>query len=358
VAAFPAPAAETGLRDAIRENEAEAEAKEKALLDLTKQERELHSDLARTADRLGALSREVGAQEKRLAAIQKEEANVQERYADLVRSKKKAGAGLGLLLADLWPLYVQKNMVDRGRDIPTWDKADREFAWTSEIYRSVQVKLDQARRQQAAIQTTLARQQALASEVRTRLAAVNRSKDALLQDKLSFRRQLADVRREKTDREEELNSILTTIQSLNYRLRQEREQGGGIPMDEAKGRLPWPAMGRLVQNYAPQASPPRRGLGLALAENAEVLAVNRGKVVHDDVLRGFGRVIILMHDESWYSLYAFLAESKVELGQEVKTAQPIGMAGFYPEAQGPGLYFELRFHQKPINPELWLTAMK
>ena len=165
---------------------------------------------------------------------------MQERYVDLVRAKKKAGADLGLLLADLWPLYVQKNLVDRGRDIPAWDKADREFAWTSEIYRSVQDKLDQARRQQAAIQTTLARQQALASEVRTRLAAVNRSKDALLQDKLSFRRRLAEVRREKTDRESELNNILTTIQSLNYRLKQEREQGGGIPWTTPRAGCPGP----------------------------------------------------------------------------------------------------------------------
>jgi septal ring factor EnvC (AmiA/AmiB activator) len=38
----------------------------------------------------------------------------------------------------------------------------------------------------------------------------------------------------------------------------------------------------------------------------------------------------------------------------VEKDEPIGHAGYYPEAHGNGLYFELRFRQKPINPQLWL----
>ena len=77
--------------------------------------------------------------------------------------------------------------------------------------------------------------------------------------------------------------------------------------------------------------------------------MNRGKVVHDDVLRGFGRVIILLHDESWYSLYAFLAESKVDMGQEVKAAQPIGLAGFYPRRTGRGSILSCGFTRNQLT---------
>ncbi|MDO9630852.1 MAG: peptidase M23, partial [Humidesulfovibrio sp.] len=44
----------------------------------------------------------------------------------------------------------------------------------------------------------------------------------------------------------------------------------------------------------------------------------------------------------------------VQTGQEVEKDEPIGHAGYYPEAHGNGVYFELRLHQKPINPLLWL----
>jgi murein DD-endopeptidase MepM/ murein hydrolase activator NlpD len=38
----------------------------------------------------------------------------------------------------------------------------------------------------------------------------------------------------------------------------------------------------------------------------------------------------------------------------VENGESLGQAGFYPLAKGAGLYFELRFGQKAINPEQWL----
>ena len=75
-----------------------------------------------------------------------------------------------------------------------------------------------------------------------------------------------------------------------------------------------------------------------------------GKVVHNDTLRGFGHVVIVYHGFDYYSLYAYLSETYVRNGQEVEKDEPLGVVGYYPKADGPGLYFELRFHQKPINP--------
>ena len=36
--------------------------------------------------------------------------------------------------------------------------------------------------------------------------------------------------------------------------------------------------------------------------------------------------------------------------------EKLGVSGFYPKANGNGLYFELRFHQKAINPLKWLQS--
>jgi len=111
-----------------------------------------------------------------------------------------------------------------------------------------------------------------------------------------------------------------------------------------------------VRRYAPDAKPPVRGLGLSVGQGDPVRAVAYGRVVHNDTMRGFGRVVILMHGQAYYTLYAFLADSPLRLGQEVGGGQQVGTAGFYPDANGPGVYFELRFHQKAINPDAWLLS--
>ncbi len=123
----------------------------------------------------------------------------------------------------------------------------------------------------------------------------------------------------------------------------------------AKGKTPWPARGKVVVHYAPDASPPVHGIGLALNDGTPVKAVAWGKVVHSDVLRGLGYVVVLMHPKQYYTVYAHLTGSKYKVGQEVKQGEVLGRAGLYPPAGGAGIYFELRSHEKAVNPEAWLS---
>lgn len=353
--AADAPADPEALEQDIKQERARARQREQTLLELSREERRLHAELGASADRIQSLENALDRAEAELAAIQQEETQVQERHARLVREKKATMADLRRLLESLWPARV-RNMAARGGGEAAWDTADREFTWLAALYEATGEKLEQVRGQQAAIQASLARQQELASEVRTRLAAIGVQKDDLLQDKMQFMSRLREVRREKTDLEKELQRILAAIRTLNFELEQSLI-AKGAPFAKLKGRLPWPARGRVVSRYDPATEPPRRGLGLAVSE-PRVTSVAWGKVMHDDVLRGFGRVIIVMHGEEYYTLYAYLAESSVKVGQEVERGAVLGTAGYYPEAQGPGVYFELRFHQKAINPQSWLTAEK
>ncbi len=144
------------------------------------------------------------------------------------------------------------------------------------------------------------------------------------------------------------------MDSLKYKLKALTAR----KFSDFKGSLPWPARGKVVARYAPHATPPVRGLGLKLPPDAPVQAMSWGKVVHNDTLRGFGKVIILFHGQDYYTLYAFLEQSNVRVGQDVEKDEIIGYAGYYPKAQGPGLYFELRFHKKALNPNEWLTTLK
>ncbi len=353
-------AGETGsndIRESLRHERVRARAAEEALFDLTVEERKLNAGLARTADRLKKLSRDLRREEARLAEIRLKEKQAGGVHAALLKRKEQASSDLRGIISGLWSFHVQREMVYRGRDIPTWDKADREYSWAAELYRFTDEKLEEVAERQRKAAAALERQRLLASELQVRLASVNRSKDSLLGNKLGYMRKIVGVRKEKLDHEAELGRILGAIETLNYSLEKGQKVRGG-PFADLKGRLPWPAVGDVVARYGPKASPPRRGMGLRLREGATVRAVSWGRVVHDDILRGFGRVVILLHGEEFYSLYAYLAESHVKPGDEVEQGQSLGTAGFYPGAGGPGLYFELRFHQKAINPERWLIVRK
>lgn len=151
----------------------------------------------------------------------------------------------------------------------------------------------------------------------------------------------------KVTREQEVNGLLDTINKLNYRLKSLTSK----KILNFKGSLPRPCEGRTKIRFNLSAKPPVRGEGIKTAGNVDVKSIFWGKVVHNDTLRGFGRVVIIYHGYNYYSLYAYLAESFVKTGQEVEKDEIIGKTGYYPKLKETGLYFELRFHQKPVNPK-------
>jgi septal ring factor EnvC (AmiA/AmiB activator) len=347
--AVPALAQEPA--DTLRRSEEQAARTKEEVDRLAAREKDLSGRIAAIEGRVRAAEKEIAERERRLEALRAEERKAQAEHDQLAARKAAIVEDLRRLLQGLWPVHM-KNFQNRFQGLSAWDAMDRRFTWMSHVYDATRRKLDEARQTQQRLDAVLERQKRLAREAEDQLARVNQAKDLLLAERLSLRHALAQVRDERQDLESELAGILATIKELRYQV----GSVGGRRMEASRGRLPWPATGRTVISFNPGASPPRNGLGLALTQGAPVRAVFWGKVVHNDVLRGFGRVVILFHGDDYYSLYAFLAESDLRPGQEVEKDEVLGTAGFYPEAQGPGLYFELRFHQKPINPDAWLNA--
>lgn len=332
----------------------EAKAKLTEITALTKEERALNAGLAKAEDAANAAAEKMRSAEAAMRSLEAEQKPILDQYEKLAKEKAHTERDLKKLMDGLWPVYVRQ-LVAAGHGLPSWEKADREFVWLSQSYSVTREKLDKAQQQQQELEQALKRKQDAVAKLKKQLLAVNKEKDVLLARKLGLLRSLGEVRKQKKDEETELKEILAVVQDLNYRLPRNIDAAKDEDFGRAKGALPWPIKGRVVQRFNPQAAV-ARGLGLACEPGGKVRAVHWGKVVHDDVLRGFGRVIILMHDEAYYTLYAFLQKSAVSSGQEVDKGQVLGDAGYYPQANGTGLYFELRFRQKPINPELWLAA--
>lgn len=351
---LPAIVSAKDITQSIEEQKQKAKQAEQKLEKLTEQERTLHKDLADAADRIQMLQRDIASKENELAQVEAERDATAKRHQELTVSRRAIEKDLAALVETLWPLYIE-NKANKGLNVPDWHEADREYEWSSRLFDAVNARQTDLAENEEQIARALAERDALREKARKQLAAVNERKNDLLRDKLTYQKRLGSVRKRLETAEENLRNTLNIIQELNFRL----EQGGVDDKQFAlfKGTLPWPAHGMLAVRYNSGGSKKSHGIGLALAGDTNITAVSTGKVVHNDVLRGFGRVVILLHGSSYYSLYAYLAESPLKVGDTVRRGQPIGSAGFYPDVEGPGLYFELRYNKKAINPESWLTAL-
>jgi septal ring factor EnvC (AmiA/AmiB activator) len=130
-------------------------------------------------------------------------------------------------------------------------------------------------------------------------------------------------------------------------------------MSKARGRLPFPAVGRLVGRYGDRMANGiiRKGVDIQTLPRAQVVAPFSGQVVFAGPFRGYGRLLIIEHGEGYHSLLAGLARIDTTLGETILVGEPVGVMGSPPKGR-PVLYLELRRNGQPINPLPWLTAQR
>jgi murein hydrolase activator len=138
------------------------------------------------------------------------------------------------------------------------------------------------------------------------------------------------------------------------------ESTPGVGLGAMRGRLEWPASGRVVEEYGMRVNPRfgtktfRNGIDIDAVDGSSVHAVFPGHVLYTGWFRGYGNLIIVDHGNEYYTLYAHVADMKVAEGDDVKQGQVIGTVGDTGSLQGPRLYFEVRYQGKPQDPAQWL----
>ncbi len=110
-----------------------------------------------------------------------------------------------------------------------------------------------------------------------------------------------------------------------------------------------PAKGRLVQGFSrsPEGHP---GISIAGQLGEPIRASASGTVVYSgDGVRGYGNLIIIKHNDSYLSAYAFNQENLVVVGDQIQAGSVIARMG-QNDAGRTLLYFEIRRNGVPVNP--------
>ena len=109
-----------------------------------------------------------------------------------------------------------------------------------------------------------------------------------------------------------------------------------------------PAEGRIVAGFGETASSGvrARGLSIATAAGAPVVAPIAGRVVYAAPFRGYGRIVIIDHGAGWTTLLTGLGTAAASVGDRLRRGDAIGRAGDRHRL----VTVELRRRGEPIDP--------
>jgi lipoprotein NlpD len=113
----------------------------------------------------------------------------------------------------------------------------------------------------------------------------------------------------------------------------------------------WPAKGKLLNGFS---EPNNKGVDIAGRPGDPVVAAAPGRVMYTGTgIRGYGKLIVIKHDDGYNSVYAHNRAILVKEGQSVTRGQRIAELGATDSDQ-PKLHFEIRKSGKPVDPMKYL----
>ena len=112
----------------------------------------------------------------------------------------------------------------------------------------------------------------------------------------------------------------------------------------------WPVKGKLIQKFNKQ----NNGIDISAKEGTAIKATSAGKVVYaGSGLRGYGNLLIIKHNATYFSAYAHNRRLLVTEGATVKTGEKIAEVGSTGTNQTK-LHFEIRKDGNPVDPLKYL----
>lgn len=201
-------------------------------------------------------------------------------------------------------------------------------------------------------------------------------KSAEIQDKLmeleNIKRQLEKMAGINTSsRGSSLTNRASSISTKNFDSVQELEETLDYQVEELKNftekiekrleylkTIPdyWPAVGRLTSTFGNRKDPITRkmafhyGIDIANWPGTNIYAAGKGKVEFAGYRQGYGKLIIIDHQNGYKSLYAHNSKLLVQVGDTVDKGQTIAKMGSTGRSTGSHLHFEIHYRGTPIDP--------
>jgi septal ring factor EnvC (AmiA/AmiB activator) len=133
-----------------------------------------------------------------------------------------------------------------------------------------------------------------------------------------------------------------------------------VPFLSQQGKLIWPVQGEITAKFGRQENPTLKiitentGIDIRAERGMPVRAVFNGIVATITYIRGFGNMVIIDHDNSYYTVYTHIENVQVLENQYVSAGDVIAYVGDSSSLEGALLHFEIWSKAEKLDPELWL----
>lgn len=124
-----------------------------------------------------------------------------------------------------------------------------------------------------------------------------------------------------------------------------------------RGKLRMPVKGELLASFGAKRTegPSWKGLFIKAPEGTDIKSVAAGEVIFADWMRGFGNLLIVDHGGQYMSIYGNNQTVLKRPGDKVKAGDIVAAAGNSGGNEQSGLYFEMRYQGRAIDPLAWIN---
>ncbi|MCE5311897.1 MAG: peptidoglycan DD-metalloendopeptidase family protein [Nitrospiraceae bacterium] len=98
------------------------------------------------------------------------------------------------------------------------------------------------------------------------------------------------------------------------------------------------------------------GIDIPMPEGTPVMPASDGRVVFSGEKGGYGKTVVIYHENGFMSIYAHNSQNLVKEGDVVDKNTKIALSGSTGRSTGPHLHFEVRQDGTPLNPLKAATA--
>jgi len=132
----------------------------------------------------------------------------------------------------------------------------------------------------------------------------------------------------------------------------EAEPRTATPSAPAGSSFMLPVEGKILSDFGPKSGGLHNdGINISAPRGTAIKATADGSVAYaGDGLPGFGNLILIKHADGWTSAYAHADSMTVKRGDTVQQGQTIGTVGDTGSVSQPQLHFELRQHDRAVDP--------
>ncbi len=363
---LPSLASSTSPEDEYRKLQEKMQEQKKKLTEVQAREHSILTEIDDVNLRLGTIESALSKFRKNLGRTESEIASVNAEIEKTKAVLERQKSWLKRKLRTIHRFGYSGDTIVLFMSSTDMSQTMRTLKYMEHITRYEQTLLGNYRDSLASLNKKYSRLQSLKTELRVQTDQVRTKEEELAQQRRSKEQILNSVRHEKASHQKVLAELREASKRMLDIIRESSKTDTytATGFGRLKGRLHWPADGRIAIPYGthrdPQFDTPvfRNGIHIQTSSAAEVRAAYGGKIIFAEWFKGFGQLIIVNHGSGYHTLYGNLSEIFSKVGDIIKENQVLGKVGTSGILNAPGLYFEIRYKGKPLDPSQWLRGRR